>query len=1507
MTLLLALLTTFGAWAQTTVTIGDGTSASYYNPLSTYYNYSITEQLYTADEIGIAGSISSISFNYVYNTANKEYEIKVYMANVDAADLSTGISLADADEVFSGTIYITETGWVTIDLDTPFAYDGTSNLLIGINKTSGSSWFSGNTWQYTTTETHMARYTQNDSNPYTISTVPGTVTSNRPNIQIVITPGSGPVCNKPETLEASNVTSNSAVLTWTGGSGTYNVEYKLASAEDWNSLLANTTSTSYTLTGLAPGKAYQARVQSVCGEDVSGWKSVSFSTLFGIPLIEEFGTSIPAGWAQYTGLLESVMAGTAELTSATYGWNFGTGNDVFDNHARVNIYGTSCNKWLVLPTLAMEDNVQLSFEVAYTAYSGSDAPAQTGTDDKFVVLINDGQGWTVLRQWDNAGSEYVLNNLNTTPIIVTLDLSSYKGKNVSIAFYGESTESNADNNLHIDNVSIDYIPACPKPTGLTVNYTGGTTAEVSWTSDADAWQLGLIGADGQTIEYIYSVATNPYTLTGLALGTTYRLAVRALCGGGSESEWTSPVSFTTDLCMPEDMCNITFELTDSYGDGWNGAYIEVLDVATGTSLGQLSNRNVAKASESEEAEGTKAGGAKAAETETYTLAVCDGRDIQFVWHSGSYDNECSYAVYDVNGDEIFSGSGTMSEYVDYTMNCTVSSCRKPTDLAASEIGPHSAKLSWTENGDATAWVVAYSTDGTNFTNVDASTNPFTLTNLSAETAYTVKVRPLCDDFDDKWSDEMTFTTLVAAPAPTNLMVSNIETTSATVSWTSSSNNNQLRYVAYPNYVFQGYVTNPGAMADGADASWLQGEQGTWGPGVQKAQGNMLADDFTIYTATSLSEIEVYGYQTGSTTTSTFTGLYAQIYDGNPADGGTAIWGDMDTNIMTGTSFTNCYRGSNGETNAITRPIMAITASGLDIELVPGTYWLVYSLEGTGSSGPWGVPNAEPTIGSTGEGLQYASSSWTNLTDSNSGTSYGCAMKLTFEDIETFDWTYVNNIEDGECNLTNLSPDTPYLVQIRSNYGDDGDSQWVSKFFTTPSACDAPIDLAANDVTADAATLSWTGYQDSYTVRYRTAENSQPSEGSFFDDFESGNLEGWTILREGEGTDYTDWRVVNSEDLFTIAAHSGTNVVMGRSWNSDAYSVDNWLITPQVSLNGTLSYWVRDDGEYHEHYDVYVSTTTNDPTAFTLLYEPGDASETWTQHTVDLTSFAGQQGYIAFRLVDEDKDYLFIDDVLIGTIIITPAGEWTTKSATSETLDLTGLTPDTEYEWQVQGVNAGCDGGVTAWSGTSTFTTWGVENILFAKDGYATYYNGIRDVVLPEGMKAHVVTDGSTTLTYNKVADGDTDGNVVPAGTAVLLQVEKAAADHSVSIYLTRPNVAAYTGTNLLYGSDEDNTETFGGAPYYKLTYSNNNDNFGWYYGATNGGVFESPAHKAWLALGSSGAPSFLGLPDWDTTGIVPVSVNPEDGEWYTLQGMKVGKKPTTTGVYIHNGRKVLIP
>jgi hypothetical protein len=156
----------------------------------------------------------------------------------------------------------------------------------------------------------------------------------------------------------------------------------------------------------------------------------------------------------------------------------------------------------------------------------------------------------------------------------------------------------------------------------------------------------------------------------------------------------------------------------------------------------------------------------------------------------------------------------------------------------------------------------------------------------------------------------------------------------------------------------------------------------------------------------------------------------------------------------------------------------------------------------------------------------------------------------------------------------------------------------------------------------------------------------------------------------------------------------------------------------------------------------------------------------------------------------------------------------------------------------------------------------------------------------------------------------------------MLQVAPAADNQTIFVDLATATTGTYTG-NKLHGSDtrvyipdlpgysaDDNY-------YYMLSYDTSGANIGWYWDKdnTDGTGFWSGAHKAWLVLPKSlfqgsGAP-FLGLPGWeDTTGIIGIDngqLTIDNGEWYTLQGLKIGKKPTTAGVYIHNGRKVLIP
>ncbi len=198
-----------------------------------------------------------------------------------------------------------------------------------------------------------------------------------------------------------------------------------------------------------------------------------------------------------------------------------------------------------------------------------------------------------------------------------------------------------------------------------------------------------------------------------------------------------------------------------------------------------------------------------------------------------------------------------------------------------------------------------------------------------------------------------------------------------------------------------------------------------------------------------------------------------------------------------------------------------------------------------------------------------------------------------------------------------------------------------------------------------------------------------------------------------------------------------------------------------------------------------------------------------------------------------------------------------------------------------------------------------DNVALAPTGYGTYYNSWYMVTLPAGVVAYTVSGVSGDQpTYVKIADGDIESNnTVPARTAMLLYSDSK--PDEITLTLT-PSYDTYSGPNLLKGSDSETTTT-GGEKYYKLTYSNNNDNFGWYWGKDNGAAFVSPAHKAWLALPAAGARAFIGLPGGEETGIITVqSQLVNDGAWYDLNGRRLSMKPIIKGVYVNNGNKVVI-
>ena len=160
-----------------------------------------------------------------------------------------------------------------------------------------------------------------------------------------------------------------------------------------------------------------------------------------------------------------------------------------------------------------------------------------------------------------------------------------------------------------------------------------------------------------TDEWSEETVSNPmHTFTGLDEATRYEVQVMAHCDEGDDSQLRSLV-FTTPLCPPEDQCSISYTLEDSYGDGWSGNAIQVVDVQTGVVLDTWTMTSE---------DGQSASG---------TLAVCNGREVLFRWVSGSWASECSFSItyFDESGVQTYDGSGSDlydgQQFLSFTLVC----------------------------------------------------------------------------------------------------------------------------------------------------------------------------------------------------------------------------------------------------------------------------------------------------------------------------------------------------------------------------------------------------------------------------------------------------------------------------------------------------------------------------------------------------------------------------------------------------------------------------------------------------------------------------------------------------------------------------------------------------------------------------------------------------------------------------------------------------------------------
>lgn len=286
-----------------------------------------------------------------------------------------------------------------------------------------------------------------------------------------------------------------------------------------------------TIENLNANTQYYAYVRYECEDnDYSPWAELQFKTPCA-SVIPPYTENFEDGLTDcYTIIRNSRRAEVSEA----YPHN---GAKAFQFLTNKNTYN-----YLFFPALEVDNmqDYQISFYVASEVTGRSYAReitigfAKSATEENF-------QEWKTVslpqgRQWER----------------VTISFAGFKGDGKVVALRAGNTD--AENHIFIDDVTIERAEACPRPMFVTVSNVTYNSARLSWTEAGNATEWNVVIAtkpyaapndcepDAAKGEYAGDVKTNPYEATNLLPQTTYYVYVQSAC---AEGDWTEVASFIT--------------------------------------------------------------------------------------------------------------------------------------------------------------------------------------------------------------------------------------------------------------------------------------------------------------------------------------------------------------------------------------------------------------------------------------------------------------------------------------------------------------------------------------------------------------------------------------------------------------------------------------------------------------------------------------------------------------------------------------------------------------------------------------------------------------------------------------------------------------------------------------------------------------------------------------------------------------------------------------------------
>ena len=343
--------------------------------------------------------------------------------------------------------------------------------------------------------------------------------------------------------------------------------------------------------------------------------------------------------------------------------------------------------------------------------------------------------------------------------------------------------------LCIDDIRIGEAPTCFRVQSITASNVTGNEMTVSWvdTLNTNATYTLTFWADGSTDTTVENIMSgNSYTFTDLDAATLYHFSIVPDCSDGSVAPRTG--SATTDISCENGMCNITFNMTDSYGDGWNG---NAINVYQGSAL-------MGSATITTGANGTE------------SIQVCSGIAVSLTFTSGNFAYEMGGTVTDGGGNTVF----TIENMGNYSGGSTLATLANPCPNC---LAPMSLDTVMNEDGDIVLTWVSSSTLFAVYDNgtlvADNVTDTFyAFTGLSAASTHTLGVAAACD------GDEMSGISTLSITTPCGVITS--------MPWSTSFESDATTYVdpncwTVPNHTesfgtyypcVYGYTTHSGSRS-----------------------------------------------------------------------------------------------------------------------------------------------------------------------------------------------------------------------------------------------------------------------------------------------------------------------------------------------------------------------------------------------------------------------------------------------------------------------------------------------------------------------------------------------------------------------------------------------------------------------------------------------------------------------------------------------------------------------